>query len=66
MDRANRLMAAFADADPDVTFIDVASPMFDESGELRGLFVEDGLHMNPQGYEIWTDTIRPVLLRDLG
>lgn len=66
MDRANRLLAAYASTDPDVAFIDVATPMFDESGTLReDLFVADGLHMSPAGYEIWTDTVRPVLRSDL-
>lgn len=64
--RANRLMAAFAAVEPDVTFIDVASPMFDDDGVLRAeLFVADGLHMSPAGYEVWTSVVRPVLHADL-
>lgn len=65
--RANDLIAAFARETPDVTFIDVATPMRDSKGRLReDLFVEDGLHMNRKGYDVWKATIRPVLLEDLG
>lgn len=64
--RANRLMAAFAEVEPGVTFIDVATPMFDDGDALRPeLFVADGLHMSPAGYEVWTGVVRPVLLADL-
>lgn len=38
--------------------IDVASPMFDEKGNLRkDIFIEDGLHLNEKGYKIWGETI---------
>ncbi|MDG2308356.1 MAG: SGNH/GDSL hydrolase family protein [Candidatus Binatia bacterium] len=64
--RANALIAALAEEDPEVTFIDVATPMFDEDGKLnKDLFVADGLHMNAKGYAIWTEAVRPVLLADL-
>ncbi len=64
--RANEMIAALADENPDVTYIDVATPMFDEEGALmKDLFVADGLHMNSSGYAIWTETVRPVLLADL-
>lgn len=64
--RANQLITAWAERTPGVTFIDVATPMFGEDGRLReDLFVEDGLHMNAQGYEVWTDAVRPVLQGDL-
>ncbi|GAB5408800.1 MAG: hypothetical protein BalsKO_11650 [Balneolaceae bacterium] len=41
-----------------VTFIDVWNPMLNESGEPRAdIFIEDNLHMNAKGYEIWTEVI---------
>lgn len=61
--RANALFEALATSDENVTFIDVATPMFDAEGNLRrDLFIEDGLHMNAKGYAIWASTVRPVLL----
>ena len=30
-------------------------------GQLRDLYVEDGLHMNAAGYAIWTGLVRKAL-----
>ena len=63
MSATNALLAARADADPRLTFIDVASPMLNEVGEPRAeIFVRDNLHMNGAGYDIWRDAVRPVLV----
>ena len=36
--------------------------MLASEGQVRtDLFLEDGLHMNRRGYEIWRDALRPVL-----
>jgi lysophospholipase L1-like esterase len=29
------------------------------------LFVEDGLHMNSEGYRLWNEKLRPVLKLEL-
>ncbi len=43
-------------------FIDTASEMLDENGMvLQDIFIEDNLHMNGKGYEIWTNTLKPEL-----
>ena len=63
MQVANAGLADRAAADPRLTFIDVATPMLNEAGEPRpNIFVEDGLHMNGAGYDIWRDVVLPVLL----
>jgi lysophospholipase L1-like esterase len=37
--------------------------MLDAQGKPRPeLFRKDGLHMNAQGYAVWTEIIKPVLL----
>lgn len=42
----------------DVEFIDIWTPMLDDSGEVRPeLFIGDGLHMNGLGYDIWQEVI---------
>ena len=46
----------------DLHYIDVVSAMLDETGKPRGLFVEDGLHMNAAGYRIWTRIVRATVL----
>jgi len=39
--------------------------MLDAEGDVRPeLFMEDGLHMNAEGYAVWTDIIRPILIND--
>ena len=48
----------------DLRYIDVAGAMLQPDGRPRDIFVEDGLHMTPAGYAIWTPIIRQRLLRD--
>lgn len=61
--RTNELIAAVCARDKRMTYVDVASPMFDNKGELRqDIFIKDMLHMNRQGYEIWRAVVRPILL----
>ncbi|NLR91203.1 GDSL-type esterase/lipase family protein [Flammeovirga agarivorans] len=42
-----------------VTYIDIYHPMLDAERKSRpDLFEEDMLHMRPEGYQIWIDTIQ--------
>lgn len=60
MSLANTKIAAIVANDPLLCYLDVASPMLDESGSAKPeLFVEDGLHMNADGYRIWSEVVRP-------
>jgi lysophospholipase L1-like esterase len=57
--QANALIAAEA-ARLGVDYIDVFTPMLDAEGQPRtDLFIEDRLHMNRKGYELWRDTVAP-------
>jgi lysophospholipase L1-like esterase len=50
--------------DEDITYIDVATPMLHADGSIRAdLLVSDQLHMNQKGYDIWRNTIAPVLFK---
>jgi lysophospholipase L1-like esterase len=61
---ANRLLEGLCAADERLIYIDVATSMFDDSGDLReDLFIDDGLHMNAKGYELWRSIIRPILVQ---
>lgn len=63
MAATNRLLRAACDTEDGLTFIDVASPMLNADGEPRGdIFLDDQLHMNDAGYDIWRDAVRPVLV----
>ena len=60
---ANAYIAAFCAADPRRHFLDVNAVMLSPEGLARPeLFVEDGLHLSPLGYIIWSRTLKPVLL----
>ncbi len=61
--RTNELIAAYIRTQPRTQFIDIDAAMLDAQGKPRAeLFRKDGLHMNAQGYEVWTAIIKPVLL----
>jgi lysophospholipase L1-like esterase len=46
-------------------YVDVFSPMLDAQGRPRAeLFSQDALHLNADGYALWTSLISPVLLLD--
>lgn len=63
MQELNARLKKFADADPKVTFIDIATSMLTPDGRPRPeIFQKDNLHMNRAGYETWTKAVRPVLL----
>jgi lysophospholipase L1-like esterase len=63
MQAVNDGLAEIAGERPDVTYIDVASPLLDEDGKPRSeLFVKDRLHLNRKGYDAWRETIRPILV----
>ncbi|GIZ14838.1 GDSL-type esterase/lipase family protein [Capnocytophaga catalasegens] len=45
------------------TYIDITRVMYDEQGNLRkDIFVEDNLHLNAEGYRLWTEIIKPYLI----
>ncbi len=59
---ANALVREFAATDDRLGFIDVDGPMlgWDEKPR-KDLFIADGLHMTPKGYEVWTALVRPFI-----
>jgi hypothetical protein len=62
MARTNALIAADCAGDPLCRFVDVATPMLDDRGQPRaGLFLSDRLHLNAEGYALWTALVRPAL-----
>ena len=56
------MIAEIASRDDLVTFIDIWDAMLSAEGErIPDLFIEDGLHINAKGYEIWTKLVRKNL-----
>ncbi len=62
MREANRLIQDFTRKDARLTFVDIDTPMTGPDGRpRRELFLEDGLHLNDEGYALWTSLIQPLL-----
>lgn len=62
MVEANELIRDFIDRNDNLHYVDVAEPMLGPDGEpIPELFVEDGLHMTDDGYEIWTEVVGGAL-----
>jgi lysophospholipase L1-like esterase len=67
MQAANVLAEAYARDHVWMTYVDTATPMLGADGRPRPeLFVEDGLHMNAEGYRLWSEQLRPLLKAELG
>ncbi|MFC1650266.1 GDSL-type esterase/lipase family protein [Candidatus Latescibacterota bacterium] len=65
MKEANGLIAAECEENSLLTYIDVSTPMLDDSGNvMKDIFLADDLHMNESGYEIWTGAARPILIKN--
>lgn len=64
MQEANALIKAECAEDERLVYVDVAAGMLDEEGKPRAdIFKEDQLHMNRDGYKIWRDILRPVIIK---
>lgn len=62
MHEANKLIAADCEENENFTYVDVWPVMLNDKGEPReDIFLEDGLHMNGKGYELWTELLKPHL-----
>jgi lysophospholipase L1-like esterase len=60
--RTNELVRTRAASDPRLMFIDIATPMLGTDGKPRPeLFVNDGLHLSPEGYALWTRVVGAAL-----
>lgn len=59
---ANQLIETNCRKDDRLHFLDIWTPMLDANGQPRPeLLLEDGLHMNADGYRIWTDALEAIL-----
>ena len=65
MRRANALIQAMVKEDPALGFVDVWPAMLGEDGRpRRDLLAEDGLHLNAEGYRLWSRLLLPHLGAD--
>jgi len=64
---ANQLIASYAETQTGVTFVDTTDQLLGADGlPNKDLFQWDNLHLNADGYAIWTSIIKPILIEDLG
>ena len=60
--KANRLIKTYCESQTGCEYINVEPDMLGAGGRPRPeLFIPDGQHMTPEGYEIWTRLLRPHL-----
>ena len=60
--KANALVKAFCEKEKGLVFVDVVPLMLRADGTPNpDLFVKDGLHMTPKGYELWTAALNKAL-----
>ena len=43
------------------TYVDLHSSLLDDNGYLRKEFSDDGIHLNANGFEVWTNLLKPYL-----
>lgn len=59
--RLNRKLDRLASKTDRIDFVDVWYPMLDKRKVKQDIFIEDGLHMNDKGYDIWYDVIKDYI-----
>ena len=61
--RTNRMLQAIAAGNDLIHYLDAANHMLRPNGEvMTDIFVEDNLHLNEKGTDIWAAAIREGLL----
>ena len=62
----NAIMADYAKCEAAVTFVNVNTPLLNSDGSVNNdYFEEDLLHVNREGYRVWTSVLKPMLLAEL-
>ena len=59
--RLNRKMERFTQDDPNLFYVDVWKPMLNKRKLKTDIFIEDGLHMNQKGYDIWYAAMKDLV-----
>lgn len=58
----NAYMKSYCDKFPNMNYVDIATPLMDETGYLAaGLSSDGSLHLTNKAYEIWANTIRAYI-----
>ena len=66
-DELNQLMREYSMKHEQLNYLDIWSPMIGSNQRpMPHLFLSDSLHLNSEGYAIWTKTIQPILSQTYG
>ena len=58
----NAKIRAMCEANPLYRYIDMEKALLNTEGKpLDGIFLEDGLHLNNDGYDLWAEAVRAVV-----
>ena len=61
--KANTMINEYLNAKSNAAFADIFSPMIDLNGKpSEKWFMEDGLHMTDEGYQLWTKILAPYIV----
>lgn len=64
MNKANKIIEEFSNQSEKLGFIDISSSMLNAASKPReDILIWDGIHMNDEGYRIWTSIVKPVLTK---
>ncbi|GAB3532449.1 SGNH/GDSL hydrolase family protein [Pontibacter brevis] len=64
MQESNRLIQQYLKTQPKAKYVDVYSLMLDRNGRpMQDIFLNDNLHMNKKGYQIWKKALEPHLAK---
>ena len=62
MQEANHLIKRYLNKKQKWDYVDTASPMLKPDGTLKsGIYLDDGLHINQKGYQLWNKAVQPYL-----
>ena len=63
--QGNQIIKNYLWTQKNTAYVDVFSKMLDENGnDRKELFLEDNLHMKPEGYVIWQEVMKPYLMKN--
>jgi len=65
IDRINENIAGLADGNK-VQYININDKLADKAGNLYAGMTVDRLHLSLKGYQVWADTLKPILTELLG
>jgi hypothetical protein len=60
--KTNQMIENYIKKQKNMAYIDITKVMMKPDGSFNGgLFIADSLHMNTEGYRLWTSVMKPIL-----